>query len=576
MTNTLMHATLRAASDRPAGGDGPHRCLGDAGPAAGHGQKVGGQLNYLGWEGYDEPDAFKPMTDQGVVFNRTYIGNNDELIAKFRAGGAGAYDVGNINSRYLGPMVKQGMIMPIDESKLTHHKNLFRAFKDFGRVDGKLYTVPVFFGFTTLCYRTDMVPKPTWDFYKDPKFVGKYGVAPNPLGDIYVWAMVLGKGMDARKWTQDDLKQIKERGLAEFRNAKTLVSTPGEQKDLLIRGDVVLTTDCYDAVAAGAVAQGAKVASVIPPGPRKIWVDMYFILNGAKNLDAAYAYLNTALSPQAQAIMAKKMELNVSNQDAYKQLPPDLVKKLGPEQANELIAGSEFNILPDPDPSHRTCRSGTSTRRSTRSRRQSRSRNRASDGQRPRDRCGRCPGRGRQGERARDPSSCFGHHQDLRASGGARRGDARGPDGRVLVAPRPQRVREDDPACGPARGSRARPAAESTWRATTSPTGPRTGGRSTWCSSAGLSFRTRPWPRTSRSGSCSSACPGRRWPSACAACSIWSRWSGTRRATRSSSAAARRSASRWRGRWSWSRRSCCSTSRWARWISSCARRCRSS
>jgi spermidine/putrescine transport system substrate-binding protein len=319
------------------------------GPQLVRAQKLGGQLNYLGWEGYDEPDAFKPMTDQGVVFNRTYIGNNDELIAKFRAGGAGAYDVGNINSRYLGPMVKQGMIMPIDESKLAHHRSLFQAFKDFGRVDGKLYTVPVFFGFTTLCYRTDMVPTPTWDFYKDPKFVGKYGVATNPLGNMYVWAMVLGKGMDARKWTQADLKQIKERGLAEFRNAKTVVATPGEQKDLLIRGDVVLTTDCYDAVAAGAMTQGAKVASVIPPGPRKIWVDMYFIFNGVKNVDAAYAYLNTALSPQAQAIMAKKMELNVSNQDAYKQLPADLVKKLGYEQANELIGGSEFNILPDPD-----------------------------------------------------------------------------------------------------------------------------------------------------------------------------------------------------------------------------------
>jgi spermidine/putrescine transport system substrate-binding protein len=318
-------------------------------PAPATAQKVGGQLNYLGWEGYDDKAAFKPMTDQGVVFNTTYIGNNDELIAKFKAGGAGAYDVGNINSRYLGAMVKQGMIMPLDESKLAQHKNLFPAFKDFGRVDGKLYTVPVFFGFTTLCYRTDLVPKPTWDFYKDPKFVGKYGVAPNPLGDIYVWAMVLGKGMDARKWTQDDLKQIKERGMAEFRNAKTLVATPGEQKDLLIRGDVVLTTDCYDAVAAGAVAQGAKVASVIPPGPRKIWVDMYFIFNGAKNVDAGYAYLNTALNPQGQATMAKTMEMNVSNQEAYKLLPADLVKKLGYEQANAMIAGSEFNILPDPD-----------------------------------------------------------------------------------------------------------------------------------------------------------------------------------------------------------------------------------
>jgi hypothetical protein len=43
------------------------------------------------------------------------------------------------------------------------------------------------------------------------------------------------------------------------------------------------------------------------------------------------------------------MDIAVSNQDSYKLLAPDLVKKLGYDQANELIAGSEFNILPDPD-----------------------------------------------------------------------------------------------------------------------------------------------------------------------------------------------------------------------------------
>jgi spermidine/putrescine-binding protein len=309
-----------------------------------------GQLNFLGWEGYDDAEAFKPITDKGVVINRTYIGNNDEVIAKFKAGGAGAYDVGTIISRYLGPMVKQGMIIPLDESKLTQQKNLFSGFKEFGRIDGKLYAVPVFFGFTTLCYRTDLVPAPTWDFYKDPKFIGKYAITPNPLGSTYIWAMALGKGVDARKWTQDDLKQIKERGLAEYRNAKTLAATPGEQKDLLIRGDVVLTTPCYDAVAAGATAAGAKVASITPPGKRFIWVDMFFIFNGVKNVDAAYAFLNTALSAEGQAIMAPKQQVAVSNQETYKLLSGELAKKLGYEQANELIASSEFNVLPDPEP----------------------------------------------------------------------------------------------------------------------------------------------------------------------------------------------------------------------------------
>ena len=161
--------------------------------------------------------------------------------------------------------------------------------------------------------------------------------------------MALGKGVDARKWTQDDLKQIEERGIAESKNAKALAATPGDQKDLLVRGDVVLTTPCYDAVAAGAEAQGVKVVSLAPPGPRFIWVDSFFLFQGAKNIDAAYDFLNAALSADGQAAMAPKQQVLVSNTKAYSKMPSDLVDKLGFSSANELIKGAVFNVLPDAD-----------------------------------------------------------------------------------------------------------------------------------------------------------------------------------------------------------------------------------
>ncbi len=86
---------------------------------------IGGQLNILGWQGYDDPTIFKPFNDQyKIVVNSTYAGNNDEIVAKYKAGGPGTYDIGDINSRYLKPMIEQNMLMPLDESKLPNLSQL--------------------------------------------------------------------------------------------------------------------------------------------------------------------------------------------------------------------------------------------------------------------------------------------------------------------------------------------------------------------------------------------------------------------------------------------------------------------
>jgi spermidine/putrescine-binding protein len=313
--------------------------------------KVGGQLNYLGWEGYDDQEAFKPFYDKtGVILNTTYIGGNDELITKFKAGGPGTYDVGDINARYFRLMVDTGMIIPLDESRLPNLKDLFPALKEinFGYYNGKLYAIPAFYSTSALCYRADLVSEPDWDFYKNPEFMGKYSVNNNPMGMVFLWAMALGLGQDATEWTQDDLAKIKARGMEEFKNAATMTTAGGgEMKDLLVRGDVVLTTDCWEQVALNAQEQGVDVRYVVPTGPVKANFDIYFIFNGAKNLDAAYAWINHAISKEAMAIMARNYGAVVTNQAAYDLMSADLRKKLGFDSLNALIKNTEMTIMPD-------------------------------------------------------------------------------------------------------------------------------------------------------------------------------------------------------------------------------------
>jgi len=316
--------------------------------------QIGGQLNILGWEGYDDPAVFQPFYDAtGVVANSTYIGNNDEVISKYKAGGPGIYDLGDINSRYLKPMIQQGMLMPLDESKLPNLKDIMPAFKElnFGRGDdGKLYAVPAYFGFSTLCYRADLVPEPKdWNFWQEDVYKGKYAVTGNPLASMYIWGMVLGKGQDASKWTQDDLAEIKAYGMAMWKDAATTAASLGEQTDLLVRGDAVVTTDCFEFVANEARKQGVDVRSILPSGKVKPWVDVYFIFNGAQNVDAGHAWINYAISPQAMAQLAKNLGTAVSSNPSYTLMDAELVKLLGYGTLNQAIMSAEFNVLPNPD-----------------------------------------------------------------------------------------------------------------------------------------------------------------------------------------------------------------------------------
>jgi spermidine/putrescine-binding protein len=167
---------------------------------------------------------------------------------------------------------------------------------------------------------------------------------------MYQWGMLTGNGQDATKWTQDDLAEIKAYGMEEWKNAKTTTSTTGEQIDLLVRGDVVLVTDGWNYIESEAQNQGVDVKCVVPEGPVKTFVDAYFILDGAKNIDASYEWLNYAFDPQVQAQLAKNVGTAVASQGSYAFMDPELAEGFQPETLNQIILNAELNVLPDLEP----------------------------------------------------------------------------------------------------------------------------------------------------------------------------------------------------------------------------------
>jgi spermidine/putrescine transport system substrate-binding protein len=310
-------------------------------------------LNFIGWQGYEDPEAFQPLYDDtGMKLNATYPSNLEEVISLYQVGGAGSYDIGVGMNRYIMLMKDLDILEPLDESKLPNLEQMLPAFKDpdwWGRIDGELYAVPAFVGFDTLCYNADQVSEPDWLFWQEEEYKGRYGVINNPLGSLYLWAMMLDKTMDAREWTQDDLAEIKAMGKEIYSDALTLVAGEGEASDLLARGDIIAHFGCNTGIAARAREAGANVVAVVPEGRTKMWADFYFIYKGSGNVDAAHTWLNHAIAAPTMAIETTKMGYNPPNEKTYELIDPELAEKLNWPGVNEFIENAPLSVLPDPD-----------------------------------------------------------------------------------------------------------------------------------------------------------------------------------------------------------------------------------
>ena len=85
---------------------------------------IGGELNFMVWEGYTDTLFTRPFEDAcGVKVNATYMGSSDDLVAKLRAGGAETIDLISPSSDAATAIIDAGLAAPLD---LGAHPELHR------------------------------------------------------------------------------------------------------------------------------------------------------------------------------------------------------------------------------------------------------------------------------------------------------------------------------------------------------------------------------------------------------------------------------------------------------------------
>ncbi|MGO9817127.1 MAG: spermidine/putrescine ABC transporter substrate-binding protein [Acidocella sp.] len=283
-------------------------------------------LNLFIWSDYISEsiiDGFELECNCKVV--ETDYESNAEMSAKLKAGGDSQYDVVVPSSYYVPELADEGLIQPLDHSKLTNFGNLFPKFQNPDYDPGDKYSVPYQWGTTGIVYDPAKIKNPGtgWALLFDPTVNPNYPfVLPKGEGRDQIGAACayLGYGFncsDKSQWIAAAklIEQTKKRpNFAGF-----VDETPARDQ---MKSGLIAVSMAYNGDIASCYADGscAKLKYFLPDQGTEIWVDTMAIPAHAPHPDLAIEFINYILETNVGAALSNFNQYASPNQSAQPQL----------------------------------------------------------------------------------------------------------------------------------------------------------------------------------------------------------------------------------------------------------------
>jgi putative spermidine/putrescine transport system substrate-binding protein len=282
--------------------------------------KASGTLNVLGSQTYESHEN----DPAGLTVKWAYNTTNEQILTKTTQ--PGTFDVVVIYQGEIDQLRKLDRIVPIDPDKIPNYATLSSFFTDTDVThrDGQLYAVPYHWGYGYCEYNKDHVAPPTK--YSDllaPALKKKVGLPDDPYAVITNWAIFAGmpKPNNLDKEQFDAVMKL----LTEFKSQVLTIHQYGEEAQLFGRGDIWVGLPEYSSSVIESAKAGANM-DITTLGAFS-YVDCFMILKDAKNPAGAYAYINQALTPEAQLASTKKSQAFPVLDSAITALPKALQYK---------------------------------------------------------------------------------------------------------------------------------------------------------------------------------------------------------------------------------------------------------
>jgi spermidine/putrescine transport system substrate-binding protein len=280
------------------------------------------------------------IKETGIKVRYSTYDSNEAMYAKVKTVKGAGYDILVPSTYYVDRMRREGLLQPLDKSRLINLGNLNPRLLDQPYDPNNQYSIPYLWGTTGIAYDTDKVPPGTltrWAELWDPAYRNKL-LLLNDMREVFSMGLkVLGHSINTTDKSQIQAAYEK---LAEIMPNVRVFDAESPKTKFLARE--VAAGMLWNGEAYMANKENSRIRYVYPKEGAMMWMDSLVISAGAGNVDGAYQFIDFVLRPEIARQISEEVGYSSPNLAAIKLLPEKVRNNPTVYPSDEDLKNAEF------------------------------------------------------------------------------------------------------------------------------------------------------------------------------------------------------------------------------------------
>jgi spermidine/putrescine transport system substrate-binding protein len=283
--------------------------------------KLAKEVSWYTWGGYTSDAVLAKFQEEfGVTVKVDTYGSNEEMEAKFKAGGNPGYDVITPSDYMVARMATANMLQKIDFAAVKNYANIDAGHKGLYFDPNNEFCVAYNWGTTGVAYDKTKIKEPITNWKQvmawPADLSGKLGLLDD-MRELMGMALRF-KGFSGNTGKAEEITAAKE-ALIELKKSAnyTLTDSPSAKTNLVAGDSAAAMIYANDAVVGR--SENPNLVYVIPGDVSTIWQDNLCVPVGAPSKYTAEVLIDFLCRPDIAAQSANEIGLSTPNAETLKQ-----------------------------------------------------------------------------------------------------------------------------------------------------------------------------------------------------------------------------------------------------------------
>ncbi len=302
---------------------------------------AGGKVVVYNWAEYIPEGVLDAFTKEtGIEVQYSTFENNETMYAKLQLQKGKGYDVVVPSTYLVSKMRDEGLLQPIDKSKLSNYKHLDPDMLDKPYDPGNQYSIPYLWGSTGIGVNATAIDPKTitrWSDLWNPKWKGQLLLTDDVREVFHMALKVLGYSTNTQN--SEEIKQAYEKLTQLMPNV--LLFNADAPREPFLAGDVNLGM-IWSGEVSMAQEEMEDLVYVYPKEGAAFWVDSFVIPSGAQNVENAHKFIDYMLRPEIAKLTVEEIGYASPNRTARGMLDESIANDPVIYPPAEIVRTGEF------------------------------------------------------------------------------------------------------------------------------------------------------------------------------------------------------------------------------------------